>query len=142
MYLIKRVYVQEGHSAIKGYEIKYLSPFNPTNDDDDSSNGILVGEWQECESDGVFRNDATDYEVMHMRLRADGTGDWWSVSKGKEDSHKYSFNYSGSINGTSGTITMTITSSTNSSEIGQSASQRVTYENGILHAGEIYYKKK
>jgi len=112
-----------------------------SDDDNDSSDGILVGEWQECESDGVFRNDATDYEVMHMRLRADGTGDWWSVSKGKEDSHKYSFNYSGSINGTSGTITMTITSSTNSSDIGRSQTVTVTYINEILHSGEIYYKK-
>ena len=31
LYLIKRVHVEEGHSAIKGYEILYLSPFNPTN---------------------------------------------------------------------------------------------------------------
>jgi hypothetical protein len=113
-----------------------------SDDDDDSTDGVLVGEWQECESNGVFRDDATDNEVMHMRLRSNGTGDWWSVTKGKEDAHKYSFNYSGSISGTSGTITMTITSSTYSSEVGMSASQRVTYENEILHAGEIYYKKK
>lgn len=113
-----------------------------SDDDEDSSNGILVGEWQECDANGVFRNDATDYEVSHMRLRSNGTGDWWTVTKGKEDSYKYSFNYSGSFNGTSGTITMTITSSTDASEIGQSESERVTYENGILHGEEIYYKKK
>jgi hypothetical protein len=61
--------------------------------------------------------------------------------KGKENSHKYSLKYSGSINGTSGSITMTITSSTVSSEVGQSGTWRVTFVDGILHVGEIYYKK-
>lgn len=111
-------------------------------DDDTGENPILVGEWQECSSDGVFLDDATNYEVLHMRFRSDGTGDFWSVTKGKEDKYKYSFNYSCSFNGTSGTITQTITSSTNSSEVGLSGTVPVSYENGILHAGEIYYKKK
>ncbi len=111
-------------------------------DNGDGGNSVLVGEWQECESNGVFKNDATDNEVMHMRFRSDGTGDWWSVTKGKVDSHKYSFNYSGSINGTSGLITMTITSSTISSEVGMSGTQNVTYVDGILRTGAIYYKKK
>ena len=113
-------------------------------DDDDNgggSNSFLVGEWQECKPNGVLKNDATDYEVMHLRLRSDGTGDWWSVSKGKENSHKYSFKYSGSINGTSGSITITITTSTVPSEVGKSGTWRVTYVDGILHVGEIYYKK-
>ena len=102
----------------------------------------MVGEWQECNSKGVFKDDATDEEVHHARFRANGTGDYWSVTKGKEDSHKSSFTYSISINGTSGTITLTTTSSTNSSEVGKSESAEVTYVNGILHGGDIYYKKK
>ena len=113
-----------------------------SDDDDGGSVSFLVGEWQECEENGEFRNDATDYEVMHMLLRDDGTGDYWSVTKGREDSYKYSFNYSGSFSGSSGTITTTITSSTSSSEIGKSFSQHFIYENEILHGGEIYYKKK
>ena len=55
-------------------------------DDDDNgggSNSVLVGEWQECKSNGELKNDATDYEVMHLRLRSDGTGDWWSVIRAK-----------------------------------------------------------
>ena len=114
--------------------------------DDDADNNrnssFLVGEWQECNSKGVFKDDDTDEDVHHARFRANGTGDYWSVTKGKEDSHKYSFTYSISINGTSGTITLTTTSSTNSSETGRCESAEVTYVNGILHGGDIYYKKK
>ena len=114
--------------------------------DDDADNNrnssFLVGEWQECNSKGVFKDDDTDEEVHHARFRANGTGDYWSVTKGKEDSHNSSFTYSISINGTSGTITLTTTSSTNSSETGRCESAEVTYVNGILHGGDIYYKKK
>ena len=64
-------------------------------DDDNNEDGsFLVGEWYECDSKGVFRNEATEEEVYHLRLRANGTGDFWSVSKGKEDAYKYSFEYS------------------------------------------------
>ena len=115
-----------------------------SDDENDSITGALVGEWQECESNGVFRNDLTDREVMHLRLRPDGTGDWWTVSYGIQDYYKYSFDYDYDItvNGASGIIRMTITASTNAADIGKSESTRFTYENGILHAGEVYYKKK
>ena len=119
--------------------------FISCNNDDDNGNDsdfVLIGEWQECESNGVFRDDATDYEVMHLQFLSDGTGNWWSVSNGKKDSYKYSFNYSSSINGTSGTITIIITSSTRSSNINHSSSLYVSYKNGILRIGDIYYKKK
>ena len=92
-------------------------------DDDNNEDGsFLVGEWYECDSKGVFRNDATEEEVYHLRLRANGTGDFWSVSKGKEDAYKYSFEYS--------------------SEIGKIESGVVTYIDGVLSTGEVYYKKK
>ena len=112
-------------------------------DDDNNEDGsFLVGEWYECDSKGVFRNDATEEEVYHLRLRANGTGDFWSVSKGKEDAYKYSFEYSSNIKGTSGTLTLTITSSTDASEIGNIESGAVTYIDGVLSTGEVYYKKK
>lgn len=113
-------------------------------DDDDGgvSNSVLVGEWQECEPDGTLCNDAADdYEVIHMKLRSDGTGDFWTVMKGKVQDYKYTFKYSASFSGTSGTITTTITTSTDYTEVGRSKSFRVTYVDGILHLGEIYYKK-
>ena len=112
-------------------------------DDDNNEDGsFLVGEWYECDSKGVLRNDATEEEVYHLRLRANGTGDFWSVSKGKEDAYKYSVEYSSNIKGTSGKLTLTITSSTDASEIGKIESGDVTFENGILSAGKIYYTKK
>ena len=120
-------------------------------DDDDNGNvivgewqdsNVFVGEWQECNSKGVFRNDASDDEVLHLSFRANGTGDFWSVSKGKEDAYKYSFEYSSDMKGASGKLTLTITSSTISSEIGNIESGDVSIENGILSTGEIYYKKK
>lgn len=36
---------------------------------------FLVGEWVECDVNGTFRNDATDYEVMHMKLYSDSKGE-------------------------------------------------------------------
>ena len=114
--------------------------------DDDADNNrnssFLVGEWQECNSKGVFKDDATDEEVHHARFRANGTGDYWTVTKGKEDEYKYSFEYSCSLKGTSGTLTLITTSSIYSSETGRCESAEVTYVNGILHGGDIYYKKK
>ena len=110
--------------------------------DDDDNGNVIVGEWQECNSKGVFRNDASDDEVLHLSFRANGTGDFWSVSKGKEDAYKYSFEYSSDMKGASGKLTLTITSSTISSEIGNIESGDVSIENGILSTGEIYYKKK
>jgi hypothetical protein len=77
-----------------------------------------------------------------LSFRANGTGDFWSVSKGKEDAYKYSFEYSSDMKGASGKLTLTITSSTISSEIGNIESGDVSIENGILSTGEIYYKKK
>lgn len=100
-----------------------------------------VGRWKECDPDGTFMNDATDYEVMHVNIYSDGTGDFWSVSKGKVDEHKYSFKWSININGTNGTFTETITASNYEPNVGQSITLPFTYENGIFHIGEIYYKK-
>jgi len=100
----------------------------------------LLAEFQECDVSGVLINDATDYEAMHMKLYNDGTGDWWTVSKGIEDALKYSFTYTYTLNGTTGTATQTVTSSTNPAYIGMRETQQFTYSNGILHGGEIYYK--
>ena len=102
---------------------------------------FLVGEWQECNFAGTFKNDATDWEVHHMKVISNEKAEWWTVTKGKKDSHWYSFDYTYTLNGSSGTLSMTITSSSNPSEVGQSATAPITYENGILHGGEIYYKK-
>ena len=103
---------------------------------------FLVGEWVECDVTGTFRNDATDYEVMHMKLYSDSKGEWWSITKGQKDAHWYFFDYSYTLDGTTGTVTMTLTSSYNPVEVGLSEAIPFTYVNGILHAGEVYYKKK
>lgn len=113
--------------------------------DDEPDNGggslsFLVGEWQECDPYGSFKNDATDREVMHVKFNSGGTGQWWNMDMGKMGD--YSFTYTGSINGTSGTLTITITSCTIASVVGQTSTAPFSYVNGILHAGEIYYKKK
>lgn len=112
-----------------------------SSDDDDSTGSALAGHWQECKSDGKVIDDATNYEVMHMKLQTNGKGEWWTVTKGKEDNYKYSFNYTYTLNGTSGKVTMTITESTNAKEVGKSQSTSFTLIDGILHAGEIYYKR-
>ena len=100
-----------------------------------------VGQWQECKPDGTLRDDATEYEVMHMNIYSNGTGDWWTVTKGKTDEYRYSFNYTCTMNGSSGSVTMTITASSRQSDVGQSLTMPVTYEKEILHGGENYYKK-
>ena len=103
---------------------------------------FLVGEWIECDAYGTLRNDATDYEVMHMQIYPDSKGDWWSITRGKKDKHWYSFDYSYTLEGTGGTMTITITSSSDPVEVGLTETFPFTYENGIFHSGEIYYKKK
>lgn len=103
---------------------------------------FLVGEWIECDAYGTLRNDATDYEVMHMQIYPDSKGDWWSITKGKKDKHWYSFDYSYTLEGIGGTMTITITSSSDPVEVGLTETFPFTYENGIFHSGEIYYKKK
>lgn len=110
-------------------------------DDEKGSDSVLVGEWQECEDDGTLLNDAKEYEVHHTIFNSDGKGEYWSVSKGKTDRYKYSFTYTYTFSGSSGTINMTITASTNNSDIGEVAKIPFTLKNGILHVGEIYYKK-
>lgn len=101
----------------------------------------MVGEWQECNSQGVLYDDATGTEVMHMRLYSDNKGDWWSVTKGKVDDHRFSFTYSYTYDGNSYMVTQTITSSSRPYEVGMSQTTAVTYENGMFHGGEVYYKK-
>jgi len=101
---------------------------------------LLLGEFHECTPDGTLLDDASNYEVLHLKLYKDGTGEFWSVSKGKVDEFKYSFTYTSSFSGSSGTITQTITSCTNPIYIGMSLTASVTYINNILHSGEVYYK--
>ena len=110
-------------------------------DDEEMSGSFLVGEWHECETDGTLLNDATESEVHHMKLYSNGNGDYWSISKGKEDELKFSFKYSYSLNGSNGIMTTTITSSSRPSIVGEVETASFTIENGILHLGEIYYKK-
>jgi len=100
----------------------------------------LLGEFQECEADGKLLNDATDAEVHHLKLYKDGTGDYWSITKGVEDPLKYSFTYSYTFSGNTGTMSMTITSSTNPSIIGYTDISEFTYIDGIYHSGEVYYR--
>lgn len=100
-----------------------------------------VGSWQECTPEGILMNDATDEEVMHMNIYSNGTGDWWSVTKGQVNEFKFSFTYSGTFTETSGTCTMTIVSCTDQSFIGMTETTPFTYENNILFNGEVYYKK-
>lgn len=106
-----------------------------------SEGDFLTGEWQECNSLGVFLDDATDYEVMHLKFYPNKTADHWSVSKGVVDEDKYSFSYSYTLNGTTGTITMTVTASNYEPKVGDTETMPFTYVNGIFHIGEIYYKK-
>ena len=100
----------------------------------------LLAEFQECNVSGVLYDDATGSEVMHMKLYTDGTGDWWTVTKGVVDNFKYTFSYTYILNGTTGTVTQTIISSDESAYIGHSQTLAITYSNGILHGGEIYYR--
>jgi len=118
--------------------------FASCNDDDDEDSKVLVGQWQECESDGVLRDDAKDYEVAHLVLRSDGTGDYWSMTKGKKDRGACSFDYSYTLKGTSGRFTMTLTATDgyyDEDEIGETESVGFTLIDGIFLLGEIYYKK-
>ena len=114
-------------------------------DDDDVANvpSWLVGSWQECDSKGNVYNDATGYEVLHATYNANGTGRWWAVSNGKTTDW-YEFKFSGSGNGTTANGTITITSSSNNSiyPVGASESGTISIsDNGIMNAGDIYYKK-
>ena len=114
--------------------------------DDDGNGGsgsqsFLVGEWLECDALGNFGNDATGTEVMHMKIISSDKGEWWSVTKGKKDSHWYSFDYTYTLSGSYLELTLTITASSNPLEIGESETILCTYINGILHGGDVYYKK-
>lgn len=102
--------------------------------DDDEDENPLVGQWQECNSSGTLIDDETGYEVHHVIFRSNGTGEYWSVTKGKRDSG-YSFDYSCSFDGsTSGVITEKRAED-------KTSSCRFNFTNGILHMGEIYYKR-
>ena len=101
--------------------------------DDDEDDNPLVGQWQECNSAGTLIDDETGYEVLHIIFRSNGTGEYWSVTKGDRE-HGYSFDYSCSFDdSTSGVI--------NFKEEDRTYSYRFTLNNGILHLGEIYYKR-
>lgn len=101
--------------------------------DDNEDENVLVGQWHECNSAGTLIDDETGYEVLHIVFRSNGTGEYWSVTKGDRE-HGYSFDYSCSFDdSTSGVI--------NFKEEDRTYSYRFTLNNGILHLGEIYYKR-
>ena len=101
--------------------------------DDDEDDNPLVGQWQECNSAGTLIDDETGYEVLHIIFRSNGTGEYWSVTKGDRE-HGYSFDYSCSFDdSTSGVI--------NFKEKDRTYSYRFSVNNGLLHLGEIYYKR-
>jgi hypothetical protein len=126
---------------VRTYFRERSSSEDPQEDDKLLEGPFPVGKWQECNAEGVLLNEATDYEVMHMNFYSDGTGDFWSVTKGIVDHDKYSFNYTISMSGNSGSITQTITASNYEPQVGERYTASFTYENGIFHVGEIYYKK-
>ena len=101
----------------------------------------VIAEWMECTSDGTLKNDATDNEVMHLKFYSNNTADWWTVTQGKVDSHYSSIQYSYTLDGSSGTFTQTIIKSSDPSEVGQTITIPITYKDGILLLGEIYYKR-
>ncbi len=131
----------DGTETVINVEDIVRTYFRERNEGGSEEQSFLVGEWVDCNASGTLRNDATDYEVMHMKLYSDNKGDFWSISKGKKDEDWYSFYYSYTLNGTAGTLTITITSSSTPAEVGQTETMPFTYNNGILHVGEIYYKK-
>lgn len=108
-------------------------------DDDADVPSWVVGSWQECNSYGKVYDDATNYEVHHMTVYSNGTGRMWFVTKGSEDD-AFTFRFSIASEGTTGTITMTVTSG---KYAGETETVSYTYENGILSTsgGEILYKK-
>lgn len=126
---------------VRTYFRERSSSDDPQEDEKLLEGPFPVGKWQECNADGTLLNDATDYEVMHVNIYSNGTGDFWSVTKGVVDHDKYSFSYTISMSGNSGTITETITASNYEPKVGQSITLPFTYENGIFHIGEIYYRK-
>lgn len=126
---------------VRTYFRERSSSEEPQEDDKLLEGPFPVGKWQECNAEGVLLNDATDYEVMHVNIYSNGTGDFWSVTKGIVNHDKYSFSYSISMSGNSGTITETVTASNYEPKVGQSITLPFTYENGIFHIGEICYKK-
>lgn len=108
----------------------------------DEEANFFVGEWQECDSYGNLRNDNTDIEVTHFNFHSDGTADLWAVTRGKVvDYTKYSMNYSYTYSGNSGTMSWTITSSPDQTDIGQKYKVPFTYENDILLLGNVYLKR-
>ena len=112
-------------------------------DDGNSAPSWIIGEWQECDKEGNLYDDATNNEVFHMTINHNGTGRFWTVTKGELDAW-YAFSYTVSFNGTSGTITQTVTDASNEKRIGKTFVEQFTYENGLLHGGDgedIYYKK-
>lgn len=121
----------------------YFRERNEGNDNQEDAN--LLGEYQECDANGTLRDDATQSEVFHIKLYNDGTGEFWSVTKGKVDENFiYSFTYTYTFNGNSGTLTQTYTNGVLS---GYTETGDFTYSNGIFigHADEdgdrVYYKK-
>ena len=131
----------DGTETVFNVEDLVRTYFRERTEEEYSGDNILVGEWQEINSKGNFLDDATDYEVHHMKLYPNNTGDYWSVTKGIIDKTKYSFTYSYTLNGTSGMFTMTITSSQNGPQVGHTDVVPFIYEYGIFDIGEISYKK-
>lgn len=131
----------DGTEVVINIEDILRTYFRERNQSQDPNEANLLGEYQECRPDGTLIDDATGTEVLHSKFYKDGTGDFWSVTKGKEDSFKYSFIYTYTFNGSKGSMTQTITSCTKPEYVGMSETVEFTYSNGIFHGGEdIYYK--
>lgn len=127
-------YVKDGvvtPELVSGYLIKVS----------EGSEVSAIAEWMECTSDGTLKNDATDNEVMHLKFYSNNTADWWTVTQGKVDSHYSSIQYSYMLDGSSGTFTQTIIKSSDPSEVGQTITIPITYKDGVLLLGEVYYKR-
>ncbi len=131
----------DGTETVINVEDIVRTYFRERTDGPGEESNFLVGHWQECNAAGTLRNDATGTEVMHMNILSNDKGEWWSVTKGTKDPHWFCFDYTYSFSGTTGEVTQTITASSNPSEVGASFTAQVTYSNGILHSGSVYYKK-
>ena len=131
----------DGTETVINVEDIVRTYFRERTDGPGEESNFLVGHWQECNAAGTLRNDATGTEVMHMNILSNDKGEWWSVTKGTKDPHWFSFDYTYSFSGTTGEVTQTITASSNPLEVGTSFTAQVTYSNGILHSGSVYYKK-
>lgn len=82
--------------------------------------------WDECDADGNLINSQEAYQLI---FNSTGTGTWYTYDKGETISvETFSWKLSGER--------LTITSKKGSD------TWKISYSNGILHMGDIYYKKR